>query len=289
MKKYFITVLMLAFTANIYAQMAGNQVYQNDKSYNSPNTSIHSTDSTLTIKATVLLNKKADYYLATVGIKQEAKSVTDCNQALNQRINAFMKDIKKLGIQDNDAYIDFISQTKVYDHKIEGNTITEFLDGFEIRKNIIFKFKDLELMDKIIELASKQEIYDIVKVEYFNEDTEKIYAQLFDESIKIIENKKARFLKVSNIKLSGKHRIMQDMFQVYYPKDSYKEYSEAFESSSVNTNYSKEYIKKQVRKDKTFYYEGAQSSPQIDKNIDNVSPIIGIQYVLSLRILYELE
>ena len=293
MKQYLTIILFAILSANSYAQIAGNQVYQSNNNRNqSPasvnKSSIVSTASTLTIEANVLLNKEADYYLMTVGVKDEAKTVTECNQSLNRRINSFLADLKGIGIKEEDVYADFISQTKVYDHSIEGNVITEFFDGFEIRKNLVIKLKKLAVIDEIIDLAAKQEIYDIVNVEYFNEDLEKIYDELFSEAMKVIENKKSRFSAHSSFAITDRYRIVQDNFGVHNPQNMYQQYDEAFESSVVNTHYSGNYIKDNVRKEKTFYYEGAQNSLGVDKVIDEIAPVIGIQYSMRLSIIYDL-
>jgi uncharacterized protein YggE len=293
MKQYLTIILFAILSANSYAQVAGNQVYQSNNNRNqSPasvnKSSIVSTASTLTIEANVLLNKEADYYLMTVGVKDEAKTVIECNQSLNRRINSFLAGLKGIGIKEEDVYADFISQTKVYDHSIEGNVITEFFDGFEIRKNLIIRFTNLTAVDEIVELASKQEIYDIVKVEYFNDDLEKIYDELFDEAMQVIESRKSKFSAHSSFSITDRYRIVQDDFGVHNPQSMYKQYDEAFESSVVNTNYSGNYVKQTVRKDKTFYYEGAQNRLGVDKVIDELSPVIGIQYSLRVSIIYDL-
>ncbi|MFT4665341.1 MAG: hypothetical protein ACI8YQ_004359 [Polaribacter sp.] len=294
MKKYFTIILLTLFSLNSYCQIGGNQLYQNNSGNNNhafravKKSNIISTASTLTISASVLLNKKADYYLVTIGVKEEAKTVVECGQNLNNRIKDFVSDLMKVGIRKEGIYEDFVSQTKIYDHKVDGNKIIEYFEGFEIRKNLIIKVKDLDLIDKVTELASKQEIYDIVKVDYFNDDVEEIYNQLFDEVIKIIEKKKLKFSKHSSVPISNKYRIIRDDFSVYNPKDLYKQYNEAFETSVVNTQYSSNYIKKEVRKDRTFYYEGVQNSLGLDKVIDEISPVVGIQYTLGLSITYEL-
>ena len=247
------------------------------------------TDSTLMISASVLLHKEADYYLISVGASQEAPTVIDCNKQLNHRLENLINALIKLGIDEKKIYMDFISQTRIYDHKVEGNNIEEFFVGFEIRKNLIIKTKRLDQIDRIIELCSEQAVYDIIKVEYFNEHIEKIYEELFDQVINLIERKKARFLNHSSIKLTNKYRITSDNFQIYYPKNLYQEYKEAFESSTVNTYYSSNYIKKEVRKDRTFYYDGVATHLGADQIIDDLSPEVGIQYLLNVGVLYELE
>ena len=77
---------------------------------------------------------------------------------------------------------------------------------------------------------------------------------------------------------------------VYNPKNMYQQYNEAFEKSttSVIKGYrsNQNYINKEMRKDKTFYYDGAQHNIVFDKVIDKLSPVIGIQYVLGLTVVY---
>jgi uncharacterized protein YggE len=293
MKQHLTLILFTLFSTVSYAQIAGNQVYQNNNNRNQnpaavSKSSIVSTASTLTIEANVLLNKEADYYLMTVGVKDAAKTVVECNQKLNRRIDLFLADLRKIGIKEEDVYADFISQIKVYDHSIEGNLITEFFDGFEIRKNLVIKLKKLAVIDEIIDLASKQEIYDIVNVEYFNDDLEKIYDELFGEALKIIENRKARFSAHSSFAVTDRYRIIRDDFGVHNPQNMYQQYDEAFESSTVNTHYSGNYVKETVRKEKTFYYQGVQNSLGVDKVIDEIAPVIGIQYSMRLSIIYDL-
>jgi len=69
----------------------------------------------------------------------------------------------------------------------------------------------------------------------------------------------------------------------------YKQYNEAFESSYVNNYYGSSYLKKEVRKERTFYYDGIESEIGVDKIIDDISPMIGIQYVIEVVITYDLK
>jgi hypothetical protein len=72
------------------------------------------------------------------------------------------------------------------------------------------------------------------------------------------------------------------LFKIHYPKNLYKQYNEAFETSLVNSYYSSSYIKKEVRKERTFYYDGIDTEIGFDKIIDEILPVVGIQYVLEL-------
>jgi len=288
--KTVLAVTCILLCPNLNAQVGGNQVYQNKSiNYNRnpvQTKSIYSTDSTLVVKSTVLLNKAADYYLLTIGVNSIAKTVIEANQITNNRIQRVTEKIKKMGINKEDIYIDFIAETKMYDHTVDGNKINEFFDGFSVRKNLIIKTDQITNIDEIIDYCSEEEIYDIIKVDYRSEDLEKINDDLFDEALKISKKKTQRFSRNSSVRL-GSNRITSEVFSVYYPKNLYKQYNEAFETSTLNY-YSGSYIKKEVRKERTFYYDGVETEVGVDKIIDEITPIVGIQYVMEVVITYDL-
>ena len=288
-----ILIFGLMIFSNLNAQIGGNQAYQNQSiNYNRnavETKPIYTTDSTLVVTSKVLLNKSAESYIITIGINSIAKTVKEANQLTDSKIENITNKVKKLDIDKNDLYVDFVSETKMYDHTINDREIKEYFDGFSIRKNLIIKTTKLSNIDKIIDYCSEQEVYDIVKVDYKSEDLEVINNELFNEALKISETKVKRFSKNSSIQLAGNHRIASESFKIYYPKNLYKQYNEAFETSLVNKYYSSSYIKKEVRKERTFYYDGIDTEIGVDKIIDEISPMVGIQYILELVIVYDLK
>lgn len=292
MKKYFIVSVFTILSLNLFSQHIGNQAYTNNYQsqhrYPLQNKSIFYTDSTLIINANVLLNKEADFYSISIGVNQEGKTVSECIDQINVRIKNVEKGLNKIGIKKESIAIDFISETKIYDHKIEGKEITEYLVGYVIKKNIILRTKSVDAIEKIVNVCSKEDIFDIIKVDYINEDIEAINTLLFEQAMTIIKSKKERILKYSSIKLTDEYRVVSDNLLTYYPKNLYQKYSEAFETSTIHHQYSS-YIRKDVRKSSTFYYDGIEYEMSIDKIIDEVSPNIGIQYVMNIQMIYELE
>lgn len=290
-----VSVFMLSSVLflNLNAQIGGNQVYQkNSGSYNRTGVetrSLYSTDSTLVVTSRILLNKRASFYVLTIGVSSTAETVVEANLSTNNKIEEVIGKVKKLGLSKDDCYVDFISETKMYDHTITGNKIEEYFDGFNIRKNLIIKTSDLTNIDSIIDYCSEEGIHDIIKVDYKSEDLEAVNQYLFDEALKTAKAKVDRFSQNSAAQLAGRHRIAQESFKVYYPKNLYKQYDEAFETSLVKTHYSGNYIRKETRKERTFYYDGMDAEIGFDKIIDEISPRVGIQYVFELVMIYELE
>ena len=73
-----------------------------------------------------------------------------------------------------------------------------------------------------------------------------------------------------------------------YPNARYKSYS-AFESSDIQeASYKSSVIKKEERKNTTFYYDGINPSG-FDSIINPSSPIVGVQYVMELKIRFDIK
>lgn len=301
MKKYFFFLILLTFSLSLQAQVSGNQVYSgsnNNYRYNANRITsapfrnvLTSTDSSLYISTSVLLNKVADSYQISLGLNEEDSSAQICNKKIDHRIKKFISSLKKLGVLKEDIYVDFISQTKVYDYTTINQNQSQQIDkGFEVKKNLLIQFKDLNLVDQIVKLAADQGIYDIIKVEYIDLNTEAIYDQLYNEAIKLIEKRKDRFLKNSNLKANGVKRIQNEQFSTVHPKTQYLQY-QAFESSQLeiqNSRHNNRYITKEARKNRTFYYEGL-STTQFDQIIAAEQVVVGTQYVLRINYYYELQ
>ncbi|MEM1137635.1 MAG: SIMPL domain-containing protein, partial [Bacteroidota bacterium] len=230
----FLSVSTLLILPQVsFSQRSGNQVYGNNNYYNNKTISslesVYSTDTSLVISSKILLNKAPDLLVVSLGIQEEGKTVKICNEAITARINKLFENLKSIEIKKEDFYVDFISQAKLYDFETAQNKIEQFEKGFEIKKNIIIRLNKPSDFDKLIELCAEQEIYDIIKADYINTEVEKIYSEMYNEGVKIVEWKKKRYLQNSNQTMLSSSRIKKDQFYSIYPKTQYKQY-EAVES-----------------------------------------------------------
>jgi uncharacterized protein YggE len=276
------------------AQISGNQVYGNsnynanaNRSQSSQTISVN--NNVIAVSVSILMNTEADGFVMTLGLNEEAETVKDCNQKINTRIEGFLAKIKALGIKKEESYVDFISQTKVYDFTVDGTTAKQFEKGFEIKKNIIISTKNITNLEKIITMASEYDIYDVIKVEYFSEDSDKIHSSLFDEALEMAEMKKDKYLKSFKKRIVGTPDA-NEVFEVYFPKNQYKVY-QAYESAEIETNYNNRnvnYMKKLARKNKSFYYDGV-STAGFDRVINPNQTEVGIQYTLTLTVSYKID
>lgn len=296
LKQLSLLLLFLCSALTTYTQISGNQIYGNNNSHHAnlknsvaQKRTVYSTDSTLVINARILMNKRADNYLVSLGLNQEEKTVKECNTKINQRINRLKNNLKKLGIEKEDVYSDFVSQTKVYDYNTSDKRAQQFHSGFEIKKNLILRLKDIENFDQLIEYCAAEEIYDIIKVEYLDNEIDETYLKMYEEAVSFIAARKKLYLKINNQKLSGNTRIAFDNFYSIAPKMQYKKY-QAYESSELKVqtkDYKSHFIRKEARKNKTFYYDALNVSG-FDKVINNTMPDVALQYVLELTIVYDL-
>lgn len=292
---WIIVTLLLAFSVS-QAQISGNQIYGNN-SYNGnnynqgnlPNNAVVSiNDNHLTVTVKLLQNKKADGFVITLGLNEEDETVSGCSKKINTRIDGFLDKIKTLGIKKENVYIDFISQTKIYDFEVSGLNSEQVDKGFEIKKNIIITTSNVNSLEKLIALASDFEIHDVIKVDYFNSDTNAIHNALFDEALVLAEAKKVRYMKSFGKRIVGTPNATEE-FATVFPETQYKTY-QAFETGEIQTNYNNRspYLKKIARKNKTFYYDGI-SSAGFDKVINPNQTEVGIQYVLTLTMTYKID
>lgn len=290
--KKILLILVLILSKNMYSQHGGNQIYRNSRNYDrfvpQSISNFISTDSTVVFTANILLNEKADLYKITFGVNEEKVTLKEANEGINKRINSFEKKLSSLGIKKENIFIDFISQTKIYDFDIDesSKSSVQKFTGFEVKKNIIITLSDYSKIEDIISEASNFEIFDIIKVDYMNNDIEKIKQQLSNEAQNVIDSKQKKYFTAYKREIIGEPRA-NESFYAAHPKNQYQEYS-AFESSEISSYNSNNHIKKLERKSKTFYYEGVDYSI-FDKVLNQANPEIGIQYILNLIVTYDVK
>ncbi|GIM56948.1 hypothetical protein CAPN006_13410 [Capnocytophaga canimorsus] len=89
---------------------------------------------------------------------------------MSRRIYQAINQIKNLkGVE---VYVDIISFVPIYEFEIEKKIFSkknynEVPKGFELKKNIHIKYTSYAQLDEFINILSKEEIYDLVKVDYF--------------------------------------------------------------------------------------------------------------------------
>jgi uncharacterized protein YggE len=242
------------------------------------------------VDASVLMNVKADEFVAVFGLLQECATVAECNQKMDATVNGFRTGLKGLGISDADTYVDFASQNKIYGYKLTANIAREELVGFELKKNIAVHYRDRDMLDRLTVLASQSKIYDLIKVDYIVKDTAAVQARLMDEAAKVIEQKAARYQRLLGVRVRPPAQVYAERPSIYYPTEMYDSYA-AFESEDIEQNsddLKQKYTVKNARKSRTFFF-----NPLDADGFDTVlNPVVVepiVQFTLYLKVRYETE
>ena len=233
------------------------------------------------VEANVLMNVKADEYLAIFGLAQEAPTVLDSNQKMDTQLKQFIAALDGLGIRSNDIFVDFISQNRVYDYSATSSTVTERLTGFEVKKNVAVRYKDKSFLEKMLAAASKAGVFDLIKVDYVVSDMNSVRDRLMEEAAKIIKKKEESYGRLLNVKLRPQ-AVFQERYNAFFPSEMYASYT-AFETGKV-VDYRTNANVLQKRKTSTFYFNPLNVS-EFDSvlNPADVEPVVQCTLYLKVR------
>lgn len=300
MNKLTLTIFALAFYQISFGQVSGNQVFSDDNNsnnYRSPKENItkqnrinklYLNDSSFVIEAKIIKNVKADSYVAVFGLSQEATTISDCNSKINERINSFISNIKKQGISDKDIYTDLLTQYRVYDFKKVDYSYQEYVKGFELSKNVIIKYAKPEQIEQLLKAASRDSIFDLVKVDYLITDMSKVYDELFVAAKEVIQKKKQFYLDLTNSKVKPNAQIYGENFASYYPSELYKNYKAFTQNYYENYSWLQEKETKRLHKFQTYYYDPIDYS-NFDKIINPTILEPAIEVVLTIQVKYDIQ
>lgn len=231
--------------ANIYNPVIQQQVHKNLVPSN-----------LLFIDVKALQNVKAATYTAIFNVTQIGETAEETNRLVNERIISVKEKLKAKGILEKDIVIDVISFVPVYEIEVEkklfSKTYTEVPKGFELQQNIHIQFTNTSVFEAILTACAENEIYNLVKVDYFIENIAQVYKNLQAELLKLIEEKKA-YYKALGFDLANYDVSIADDKYCYLPKDFYKSY-QAFNSISFDAIKKKQGVTT-AKKQTSYYYQ----------------------------------
>jgi len=286
MKKLFFTLLTLSFSSFIIGQASGNVNYRNQQYYSNKSINIDfapNNDIVVSVKA--LANVKADVYTAIFSITQTGKTAKEVNELIDQRITQSLNEIKLK--KEVETFVDMISFVPVYEYETEKKvfnrkTYNEVPAGFEVKKNIHIKYSDPNQLNEFISILSSNEIFDLIRVDYFSNTIESIKKEMMNKAKLVIQEKIKNYEALLGETFTNAEKRIADDYIVNFPIEMYKSY-EAYNSSSLNLKKAADI--NQVNKSVTLYYE-----PALNKEFDFVinpivlEPVIQIQYEVKMAI-----
>lgn len=285
MKKLFFSVLTLLFSSLIIGQASGNVNYQNQYYSNKTINIDFSQNTDIVVSVKGLANVKADAYTAIFSTSQTGKTTKEVNELIDQRITQSLNEIRlKKGVE---TFVDMISFVPVYEYEVEKKvfnrkTYNEVPAGFEVKKNIHIKYSDPNQLNEFISILSNNEIYDLVRVDYFSNTLETIKKEMMNKAKLLIQEKIKNYEVLLGDTFANAEKRIADGYIVNVPVEMYKSY-EAYNSSSLNLK--KAANINQVSKSATLYYQ-----PIMGKEFDFIinptvlEPVIQIQYEVKIAI-----
>jgi len=146
MKLLFATLLSLSLAPSLclgqvggnisYAQNVGrNRLGQPERTKRTLSLDeLPPTSTSMFVEANVLMNVKAEEYVAVFAISQEGSTVAECGRKMDAVIQTFSDALKALGIKSSDLFVDFIAQNKIYGFDVTDGIAKEKLVGIELKK-----------------------------------------------------------------------------------------------------------------------------------------------------------
>ena len=294
-----IAMMMIGSAATCDAQASGNVAYspqggqaraeQNERNKRvvAP-TDAPPTATTMFVEASVLMNVKADEYVAIFGVSQECMTVPECNQQMEATVGGFTGELQRLGVGKEDIFVDFAAQNKIYSYQVTGAVAKQRLSGFELKKNVAVHYKDKLLLDRLVIAASRSNIFDLIKVDYLVRDTASVQNRLTEEAARVVKQKAARYERLLGIQLQPPAQVYAERHSIYFPTAMYDAYT-AYESEDVSPDFYRErYTVQSARKSRTFFF-----NPLNADGFDTViNPVViepVVQFTVYLKVKYEIE
>ncbi len=240
------------------------------------------------VDADVLMNVKADEFVGVFGLSQEGETVAECNEKMAAVVKEFTGALRAMKIAEDDLFLDFVTQTKIYGFEVAGDIAKEKLVGFELKKNLSVHYRDRSLIDQLVVTAARSQIYDLIKVDYIVTDVNLMQDKLMGEATKIIEQKVARYNKLLGIKLVPPAQVFAEIPAMYYPTEMYDSYTAAVTEQIDGPLNRQSLTVQRARKGTTFVFNGL-SGDGFDQVINPVVIEPVVQFTLYLKVKYEVE
>ncbi|HEY0978511.1 MAG TPA: SIMPL domain-containing protein [Flavobacteriales bacterium] len=252
-------LLSCSFGLHVHGQAMGNLMYEQDSRmyFQQAEQTVKATiqGNNLVLEVNAMMNMRADSYLAIFHITQLGQSAEEADSLMNSRVGNLIARVKKQGVKAEDVFTDMLSFVPVYEYeatrKLFSTTYQEIPAGFEIQKNIHIRFRDARILDQLVTAAAKEEIYDLVKVDFFVGQQGACYDTLRMFATRLLEKKLDNFEKLG-LKVKESHRTGAEKNAAYFPLDRYTAYQTRTQASLNSRR--KGQIVNDIRKPQSLFY-----------------------------------
>lgn len=297
----FTLAIALLLSLEIFAQHSGNANSETAKAlssgnYNSRNqyqnnqvNTIQTTtgnENEMYIQIKGIYNEKASSQRAVFSVLQIGKTAEETTKLMDERLENVIKQLTAFNAEI-EIIIDMISFLPMYDYEIQKKifnpkTYNEKPSGFELKKNLIIKYKKTNDLNTIMNVCAKQEIYDLAKVDYVTSNLDHIRDVLQTKAAEEYKQMLTNYSAIMNTDLFKKEKSLTEGYNTVYPMESYKDYT-AYSQASIN--FAPESTVNNIRKNNTQFYDASLSKTHtFVVNADITEPTIQIFYDLIIKI-----
>ncbi len=308
--KFLLLGLSIILTTSFsFGQAAGNMMYSQKQTTDGmfsglaefndnigydfqalPQSYVQINDTVTVLTSNILMNVEADSYVVILGVSQIDENLEKCHEVINSRMKKFSESLAAMDISGDDIYVDFISQVPIFEYSVEkklfSTTYHEIPKGFEIKKNIHLHYKNKDIVDMLLIEAAKNEIYDIIAVDYVIDDIEAKFDILRKKAVEKLGKKVADFQTIG-ISFNADYQPVAEKVNSIYPIQRYSKYK-SFNSHSKGSKMGGSFKKLQsTNQVDIFYNKGSYSKFGHVINPAVVEPTV--QFVYSLSVKYVLK
>jgi hypothetical protein len=232
-----------------------------------------------------LYNCKAQNYLAIFTITQVGKDQRETEQLVRAKTDSIQAALQRLGLKA-EMYVDMISFMPIYEVEVtkklfSKNTYNEIPKGFELKKNLHFRYSDPRVLDELVTQCARQEIYDLVRVDYFLDDLEAKKAKMVALAEEQLKGKMNRFKRLLNTNFEDLDRRLAEGFNTTYPIEQYQTYL-AYCSNTLNSVTVNGTVTPAPKTTSQFYQPKPAKGYDFVLNPTILEPVVQIEYELKL-------
>ncbi|MCB0633107.1 MAG: SIMPL domain-containing protein [Lewinella sp.] len=277
----------LLLVSTLHAQVTGNIQFSSSDIHlprEQPQAVLQS-DNSILVDVNAIMNVKADSYVAVFNVSQTAPTIEQVQQLTDSRIRSIREALQQLsGVQQ--VFVDMLSLVPVYeleeDKKIfSRNTYDELPAGFELQKNIHIRYQDPDLLDELILICGKQEVYDLVKVDYYVEDFAAYYDTLRAACRQFLDQRLAEY-QVSGIQIDTTRALLAESSDYSQPVERYRDYS-AYIANAYQGQQQSKIVHRQRKKITQYYQPISYKGYNIVIHPEIVQPVLQFTFNLKAR------
>jgi uncharacterized protein YggE len=285
-KSLIIGSLLLA--SNLPAQVTGNIQFSTGEIYlpkETPEAALQS-DNSILINVNAIMNVEADSYVAVFNVSQTASTIEQVQQLTDARIRAVREALQTVtGVQQ--VFVDMLSLVPVYELEEEKkifsrNTYDELPAGFELQKNIHIRYEDADLLDELVLLCGRQEIYDLVKVDYYVEDFTAYYDTLRSACHQYLDQRLSEY-RSRGIQVDTSRALLAENSDYSQPVERYRDYT-AYVANAYQAQQQSKIVQRQRKKITQYYQPISYKGYNIVIHPEIVQPVL--QFTFNLKAKY---